>query len=151
MTTQSRVPRRQLHRRNSCATTSRLWQGSRVALDVFEAGGFATQRAQIIQLGAADFRRAHQLDPIDYLRVLGKNALDALTEADLADRKTGLGTARTRDDYAFERLQTLLVAFLNLYVDANGIARNEFRKVGAFGLGQQLFDDQVRHNLVLYS
>ena len=64
-----------------------------LALDVFEAGGFTSQRAQVVKFGAPDFRRAHQLDSIDHTRVLGKNTLDALTEADLADGETGLGTA----------------------------------------------------------
>ena len=59
-----------------------------------------------------------------------ENALHALAEADLAD---GDGFAHAGvlagDDGAFKRLQALFVAFLDLYVDADGIAGTELGDV----------------------
>src|SRR5712692_2133660 len=116
-----------------------------LAFDVFQAGGFAPQTAKVIQLGAANLGRAQQLHFIDHSRVDGENALDAMAEAHLAHGKTGLGAAGARDHYAFERLQAFLVAFLDLYMYADAVARSEVGNVTALGLGQEFFDDQVRH------
>ena len=61
----------------------------------------------------------------------GEDALDALAEADLAN---GDGLAEPRvvagDQDAFENLQPLLVAFLDLDVDPDGIARPELGDIG---------------------
>ena len=77
-----------------------------------------------------------------------EDALDAMTKADLADREAGLWPTATGNDNAFKGLQALLVAFLDLYVDPDGVARNELRNVSALGLGQKFFDNQVSHDLV---
>ena len=60
--------------------------------------------------------------------------------------KLACGPAAARNHDAFECLQTLLVAFLDLHVHADGVARHELRNVGALGLRQKFFNDQVSHD-----
>ena len=57
-----------------------------------------------------------------------EDALHADAGRDLAHGKGGPGTAATAtDNRALEDLDALFVAFLNLHVDPDGIARAEFR------------------------
>ncbi len=93
-------------------------------LDSFlEAGGLASELAQIVQLRAAYLPGAHHIDMIDNRRMHGENALHAVAEAHLANRDglahSGILAGNHR---ALERLQTLLVAFSDSYVNANGVA-----------------------------
>src|SRR5580692_1234857 len=124
-----------------------LTRGCVLAVNVLKASSLATQRAEVVQLGAPNLGGTQQLHLVDHARALRENTLDALTEADLAHRKAGLRTSRTRDHNPFKSLSTFLVAFLNLDVYADGVARNKLRKVGALGFSQQFFNDEVRHNL----
>ena len=77
-----------------------------------------------------------------------EDALYTMAKADLAHGKAGLRAAATRNDHALKCLQAFLVAFLDLHVYADAVARHELRNVGALGLGQKFFDDQVSHDLV---
>src|SRR5690242_7392554 len=47
----------------------------------------AAQAAQVIELGAAHFAAAHDLDGIDHRRIQRKHALHAFAIGDLADRE----------------------------------------------------------------
>src|SRR5688572_29104988 len=53
---------------------------------------FAAAAAEIIELGAAHRAAAHDLDRIDDRRIEREDALDALAEANLADREVGVHT-----------------------------------------------------------
>ena len=101
--------------------TSRL-----LAVDFFQARSFAFEAAQIVELGAADFRGAQQLHLVDHLGIEREDTLHAVAEADLAHGEAGLRPPAARDHHAFERLQAFLVAFLDLDVHPDGIARHEF-------------------------
>src|SRR3954454_8172228 len=72
-----------------------------LALHIFEAGSLATQTAQVIKLGAADFRRTHQLNAIDHARAHRENAFHTLPKADLADGEAGLRPTCARQHHAF--------------------------------------------------
>src|SRR4051794_37063306 len=52
---------------------------------LFQTGSLALQRAQIIELSAADAARADHIDVIDHFGVHRKDALHALAETDLPD------------------------------------------------------------------
>src|SRR6185437_14379486 len=111
------------------------------ALDIFQPCSLAAQIAQVIKLGAPNFRRTHQVDAIDHSRTYREYTLHTLAEADLANGKASLRTARARQHHTLECLQALFVAFFDLDVNANSVARDELRQVGALGLRQQFFDD----------
>ena len=64
-----------------------------LTIHVLQAGSFAAQSSQIVQLGAAHLRRAHQFDLVDHLGVQRENTLDALAEAHLAHSEAGLRAA----------------------------------------------------------
>src|ERR1700744_432742 len=89
------------------------------ALDLAQTGSFATQTAEVEELGAANLVAADLFDLVDDPGVVGEDALDALTKAHLADGEGTLGSFAAGDDHALERLQTLLVAFLDLHLDAD--------------------------------
>src|SRR5207253_3004874 len=122
--TQNRKTMRGACRRLSCRSRRVL------ALHIFETGSLATQTAKVIKLGAADFGRTHQLNPIDHARAHRENAFHTLPEADLADGEAGLRPTRSRQHHAFERLQALFLAFFDLDVNADGVTRDELGKVG---------------------
>jgi len=114
---------------------------------LFETSGFALEPTQVVELGAAHFAGADHIDVIDDGSVHGEDTFDASAEADLAD---GDGFAHTnvlaRDDGAFKRLQTFLVAFFDADVDADGIAGTELRMSGlAAVLADELGDNCVLH------
>ena len=110
-------------------------------LDVSQTSCFAFESAQIVELGAANFGGAQQIDLVDHFGVDGKNALHALAKADLAHSEAGLRPVVALDDHAFKGLQSLLVAFLDLHVDADGVARAKRGNVSALRFCQQFFDD----------
>src|SRR5271155_5337987 len=82
-----------------------------------QASGLATQRAEIIQLGAADVRRTQHINLVDDFGVDGEDTLHALAKAHLAHGKAGLCAPALGDDDSFKSLQAFLVAFLDLHVD----------------------------------
>src|ERR1700722_2326393 len=61
-------------------------------LALAQTGGFALKTAQIVKLGAAHASGADHINVVDHPRVDGEDALDALAEADFADRN-GLADA----------------------------------------------------------
>src|SRR5690242_579885 len=90
--------------RNSCSRAAWHFQrgffaardisGPSAALDAFfQAGGLALELAQIVQLRAAHFAGAYEIDVIDQSRIEWENSFHTLSEADLADRY-GLSHAR---------------------------------------------------------
>jgi len=111
--------------------------------DVTQTCSLAAQSAEVEEARAPHFRRADQVDLVDNLGVDGEYALDALSEADLADGEAGLRAVVALDYHAFERLHAFLIAFFNLYVDADGVSGAERREVGALRFREQLFDNQV--------
>src|SRR3954468_1025085 len=112
-----------------------------------DTGRFAGASAQIIKLGAADRAAADDLDRLDVRRIKREDALDALAEADLADREGAAEAAiGPRDADAFEILDAGALAFDHLDADAEGIARAEFGDgLGLAelldGLGLELLDE----------
>src|SRR5581483_8876261 len=66
-----------------------------LAIDILETRSFATQTAQVVQLGAANLGRANQFDSVDYPRVLGENSFHPLPETDLAHGEAGLWSTGT--------------------------------------------------------
>ena len=101
---------------------------------------FALQIAQIVKLGAAHAAGAHDVDVIDHRSVHRENALYALAKADLS-HGDGFADARVLagNHGSFKRLQTFLVAFFDLDVDANGVARAEFRDLAVRCFGRRLW------------
>src|SRR5580704_8705136 len=118
-----------------------------------ETGGFAFQSTQVVKLGAANTASAHDIDMVHHRSVQRENALDALSEANLAD---GDGLAHAGivlgDDGAFERLQAFLVAFLDLDVHPDGVSRAEIGMLHRpLVLNQNLVQQGVVHLLILNS
>src|SRR5260370_3809482 len=122
---------------------------------LFQAGSFALQRTQIVQLGAAHAAGADDIDVVHHLRMYREDTLHALAKTDLSD---GDALAHTHsvacDQHAFESLEALFLAFLDLHVHLNGVAGT---KLGEFllpfvlddKLGQQrVLHDDVRNYLV---
>src|SRR5256885_1653869 len=84
--------------------------GSALAL-LPDARGLAAQRAQIVELGAADAAAAHQLERGDRWAVDREHALDADARRDLPDREVLADPAAALgDDEALEGLEPLRVA-----------------------------------------
>ena len=85
-----------------------------LALHFAQAGSLAAETAEIEELGAANLVGTELFDLVDDLGVEGKDALDALAEAHLADGEGAVGAAAAGDDHAFESLEALFLAFLDL-------------------------------------
>src|ERR1019366_3628067 len=112
---------------------------------------------QIVQLGAAYAACADDIDMVHHLGVYREDTLHALAETDLAD---GDALAHARaiagNQDAFEGLEALFLAFLDLDVNLDGVTG---AKLGEFflplvlgnKLGQQrILHDNVR-NLLVYN
>src|SRR6476661_5050910 len=100
-----------------------------------DAGRLATQRAQIVQLGAAHPSPANQLDRGDRGTVHRKEALYPHTRGDLADGEhLADPAAPLGDDHPFERLQPFLVTLANPDHDAHRVSGIEWRNVRAQAL-----------------
>ena len=101
-------------------------------LDALNAGGLAAERAEVVELGAADASLVNDFNQADRRGMRRENALDADAEADAANREARPRVrAALLDDHALELLDAFLIAFgfLQSDVDANGIARAEGRQV----------------------
>ena len=101
------------------------------ALDFLDLGGFALTAAQIIQLGPANLTAANQVHMI-YTRRMNRERTfhtDSIRHPAYSERFPDAAVA-LGDNSTFESLQTLTVAFNNLYPHTNGIADIELRKVG---------------------
>src|SRR3954447_23451818 len=88
---------------------------------VTQASRFAPQPTEIEQASAPHFRRPHQIDLVDHLRVQRENALHALSEADLPHGKAGLRAVVALDHHAFKRLHAFFVALFDLHVNAHRV------------------------------
>src|SRR5271166_2553147 len=120
------------------------------ALDFLEARSLAAQSAQIEKLGAANLGRPHLLHLIDNPGVKGEDALDPMAKAHLADRKAALRPVPAGNDNAFESLEAFFIAFLNLDLDTNRIARRKWGKVGSIKFFlKPLHDWMNRHSTFL--
>src|ERR1035438_997219 len=93
---------------------------------LFQTGGFALQGAQIVKLGAAYAAGADHIDVIHHLGVYRKDTLHALAETDLADSDAfAHAHAVAGNQHAFESLEALFLAFLDLDVPLDGVAGAE--------------------------
>src|SRR5260370_26255778 len=99
--------------------------------DFFQPGGLALESAQVVKLGAADFRGADDVNLVNDLGVDGEDTLHTLPETDLADRKAGLRAALPGNDDALKRLQALFFAFSDLDQYLDRIAGTKLGDVGA--------------------
>ena len=107
--------------------------------------------AQVVQLGAADFTAAYNLE-LCYVRgVYRERLLNAYAVRDAADgnRLVNAGVLLGNDD-ALENLNTLAVALLDLRVYLNGIADLELRQIALELLLGQYFD-QIHLSVILSS
>jgi len=68
-----------------------------------------------------------------------------MAKAYLSHSKACLRTTRARNHDAFKCLQSFLVTFFDFHMHANAIPRNKVGKIGAQGLSQKFFDNQIRH------
>src|SRR5271168_1811777 len=122
------------------------------AFFALDARGLATQLAQVVELGAADFAAAHDFNLRNHGRMDGKDALDADAEAHPAHGERGRKQLAAPGNHdAFEGLDALFFLFLALFdfgfaqadVDAHRVARSELGDVCAqLGL-LQLINSQV--------
>src|SRR5262245_57811225 len=112
----------------------------------FQAGGFAPQPAQVIEFRAPDLAGSNHVDVVDDPGVQREDALHAMAEADFPhrDRLTHPGIV-TGDQRSLERLQPLLIAFLDPDVHTNRIAGAKFGNIGAFVLVYEFSQQRVIH------
>src|SRR5665811_2156270 len=103
--------------------------GGHVAL-LLDLGSLTAQVAQVVQLGAPHVATGHDLDLLDDRAVQREGALDANTEADLANR-VGLADATTvtTDDHTLEDLDARARAFNDLDVNLDVVTGAECRDV----------------------
>src|SRR5437867_2303567 len=96
------------------------------------AHGLAGELTQVVQLRPTHAPATQHRDVRDHGAVNREDTLDTNAIRDLANRK-GLAdaAAATRDTGTLERLNALLVAFLDAYVHAERVARAKGRQVGA--------------------
>ncbi|EGE57286.1 hypothetical protein RHECNPAF_4460058 [Rhizobium etli CNPAF512] len=118
-----------------------------------DTGRLAATVAEVIELGATDLTAADDVDAFDQRRVDREYALDTFAVGDLANGEVFLQAAAGAGDAdAFIGLNAGTVAFRDLHVDADGVARGEFGE-GALGFdlgglfGLELLNDVHRLNL----
>src|SRR5436190_6911542 len=98
----------------------------------FDAGGFAAEIPEVVELCASDPAMAFNLDLIDRRRVEGKHPLHTDAAGNLADGEHLPRAAALAGDHdALEDLNALFVAFLDLHVDPDRVAGREVGDVGA--------------------
>ena len=115
------------------------WAGGLLKRDAFG------ERAYARTLPVSDL-----FDLVDDLGVEGENALHPLPKAHLAHGKGTLGSFVDGDDEAFEGLEALFIAFLDLDLDANLVAGDKRGQIGALQLvGQALHYWMYGHGLFL--
>src|SRR5690606_9712858 len=128
-------------------------QGGGRQSDLFlDASGAAAALAQVVQLGSAHGAAALDLDALDQRAVGLEHALNALAVRDLAHREGGINAAVALGNAnAFERLQTLAVAFTHPHLHHQRVAGAEVRhfdRGSLNGLFVDLLDDI--HDLIPY-
>ena len=107
-----------------------------------DLGSLTDAAAQVIELGAADITAAHGLDLLDEGRMDVEHLLDADAVGETTNGEGLLKTAvLLRDNDALEDLDTLAGAFLDLDVNADGIADVDNGHFLLQLLGFELFDE----------
>jgi hypothetical protein len=97
-----------------------------------DPGSLATQRAEVVQLGAANPSAGNDLDLVDSRCVHREGPLDADAVADLADGERLAGAAALPPDHhALEDLDPGPVTFLDVNVHLESVARPETGDVGS--------------------
>src|ERR1700723_58571 len=120
------------------------------AVHFLQPGGLAAQSADVKQLGAANLVAADLLDLVNHLGIEREDALHALAKAHFAHGKRALRPAVNGDDQTLKGLKPFLIAFLDLDLDANLVARDELREICALQLiGQALHYGMNRHGCFL--
>ena len=95
------------------------------AVHFLETGGFAAQSADVEQLGAADAVAANLLNLVDDFGIEGEDTLHTLAKAHLADGEGALRSSVNGDYETFKGLEAFFIAFFDLDLDANLVARDE--------------------------
>lgn len=124
-----------------------VWVDSALSggLAFFDTGALAAEAAQVEEFGAAHVAVLDHLDLVDVRGVEGERAFHAHAVADLAHSETGADACTAAADaHALELLDALLVAFDDFNVNVDGVARPEFRIVGAHKFGFDEFN-QIFH------
>ncbi len=110
----------------------------------FDTGFFAFQIAQVIQLGLTHVAATLDLDRINDLAMGLEHAFYAETVRNLAHRESGIDAGiLDGDNDAFIGLDAFAIAFLNLYVNDDGVAWTEFRQLALHLFGFKLLEKLV--------
>src|SRR5690606_17107860 len=127
-------------RRSALLLGSALGSGGLVVQLFLDTRGLARTLAQVVELGATDVTAALHFDAGHQRRVGLERTLDTFARRDLADDECGVETAvALGDDNAFEGLEPLASAFLDLHLDDHGVAGTEFGDGLAFRDAGHLF------------
>src|SRR5581483_5822289 len=111
-----------------------------------QPGSLALQPAEIVEFGPPGTARADHVDVIDHLGMDRENTFDSLPETDFPNRDALAQPGVVPGNHgAFKRLQPLLVAFLDLHVDPDGVAGTKGRDVGT-----PVLLDKLRQHCVLH-
>src|SRR5581483_723867 len=110
----------------------------------------AFEATEVEQLGAPYAVGANHFNLIEHLGVKREDALDAMAEADLADGDARLGPFATGNHCSFEGLNAFFIAFFDLDLDADGIARSHLRNIFALQTGSKLFHNRVLRHVVSF-
>src|SRR3954452_16379188 len=138
---------RRRHRRSEPAFSVSAHDRGPLRLDL---GGLAAQLTEVVQLRATHVTAGHDLDLLDDRGVHREGALDADTEADLADGE-GLADppALPADDHTLEDLDAGAVALDDPHVHLHGVARPERGDVVAQRIGVEYVQGVHRGSPVL--
>src|SRR5690348_14249662 len=128
--------------RDAAVTARRGRRGSAgrsvVAL-LLDLRGLAAQRAQVVQLRAADVAAGHDLDPVNDRGVHGERTLHAHAEADLADgERLADPPAGPPDHDPLEHLDPGTVALDDPHVHLHGVTGAECGDVGTQRCGVEV-------------
>ena len=111
---------------------SHLLSGGFDFLNFANSGGLPAQFTDVIELRASNTTVAHDFDFVDNPRMHWEDALDAVAEGNLTNRKRRpIAAVFECDTDAFKDLDAFLVAFLDFDVNLDRISRVEGRKVGS--------------------
>ena len=135
--------RRLVGPRSRCAAQrGRLHRGELLVVDpaLLDPRLLPSQVAQVVELGAADLPRRHDLEPRDGRRVHRERPLDTDAERDLADGERLAQAAVLASDHdALEHLNPLAVPLDHPDVHLHGVAWAEVRDIRAeIGLLDQI-------------
>ena len=99
------------------------------SFNFFDAGCFAAQFANVVQLRAPDAAFANHFDLIDDFRVQWEDALHTVSKRNLSDSECRANSAMFLGDAdAFEDLNAFFIAFLDFDVNFDRVSGFEFRK-----------------------